>query len=84
MSEIAFSKEEREEIVAAIQIYLRDELELDASAFDVGFLLDFFTEKIGGAYYNRGLYDAQALLSKRMDDIGEAIVGLEKPVDFRK
>jgi len=44
----------------------------------------FFTEKIGGAYYNRGLYDAQALLSKRMDDIGEAILALEKPVDFRK
>ena len=44
------------------------------------FLLDFFTEEIGPYYYNRGLGDAQAVLSERLESIGEAIYELEKPV----
>lgn len=81
---VAFSKEERDAIVAAIQDYMREDLEMEVGGFDAGFLLDFFTEKIGAYYYNRGLYDAQALLSKRMDAIGEAILELEKPAGLGK
>ena len=81
---IEFSKEERDLIVAEIKTYLRDDLDIDIGGVDAGFLLDFFAEKIGGYFYNRGLYDAQALLSKRMDSIGEAIIDLEKPTGFRK
>ncbi len=41
-------------------------------------LLDFFTKEIGGDFYNRGLYDAQAVVAARADDISEAILGLER------
>ncbi len=79
MTAIEFSKEEREAIVTEIKAYLRDDLDVEIGGVDAGFLLDFFAEKIGGYFYNRGLYDAQALISKRIEEIGEAIVDLEKP-----
>ncbi len=84
MTDIEFSKEEREAIVTEIKAYLRDDLDIEIGGVDAGFLLDFFSEKVGAYFYNRGLYDAQALLSKRMDAIGEAIVDLEKPAQFRR
>lgn len=79
MTDIEFSAGEREAIVTEIKAYLRDDLDVEIGGVDAGFLLDFFAEKIGGYFYNRGLYDAQALISKRIEEIGEAIVDLEKP-----
>ena len=84
MSEITFSKEEKEIIVKKIQRYFREELERDIGQFDAQFLLDFFAEEIGPFFYNRGLYDAQAILSKKMDDISEAIYELEKITEHRR
>jgi uncharacterized protein (DUF2164 family) len=41
-------------------------------------LIDFLSSEIGPFFYNRALYDAQAVLKKRADDISEAIAGLER------
>lgn len=79
-----FSKEEKEIITKKIQAYFREELESDIGQFDAHFLLDFFTEEIGSYFYNRGIYDAQAILDKRLDDISESIYELEKVTEFRK
>ncbi len=84
MSAIEFSKEEKDLIVRKVQLYFREELEQEIGGFDAQFLLDFFAEEIGGYFYNRGLYDAQAILEKRLDAIGEAIYELEKPTDLRR
>ena len=79
MSAIKFSKEERDAICRRIQMYFQEELEQEIGLFDAGFLLDFFAEEIGPYFYNRGLYDAQALLESRMEQVAEAIYELEKP-----
>jgi uncharacterized protein (DUF2164 family) len=84
MSEIEFSKEEKEIIVKNIQLYFREELDREIGQFDAQFLLDFFTKEIGSYFYNRGLYDAQAILEKRIEDISEAIYDLEKITEFRR
>nr|WP_255626118.1 DUF2164 domain-containing protein [Xanthomonas sp. NCPPB 1067] len=52
--------------------------------FDAEFLLDFFTEEVGAYFYNRGIYDAQAAVASKLDDLGEAIYQLERPTTFRK
>ena len=78
---IDFSNEEKEAMVAKLQRYFSDELDQEIGQFDAEFLLDFFAEEIGKLFYNRGLYDAQAMLESRMDNIVEAISELEKPVD---
>lgn len=84
MSGIRFSDEEKALIVRKIQLYLKEELKQDIGRFDAEFLLDFFAEEIGGYFYNRGLYDAQAVLAGKLDDLGDSIYQLERPTDFKK
>ena len=84
MSELKFSKEKKEIIRAKIQLYFREELNQEIGQFDAEFLLDFFSQDVGAYYYNRGLYDAQAILDKKMDNITEAIYELERPTEFTR
>ncbi|MDG1943982.1 MAG: DUF2164 domain-containing protein [Halioglobus sp.] len=82
MAEISFTSEERDVICRKIQLYFQEELEREIGQFDAGFLLDFFAKEIGSYFYNRGLYDAQAVLESRLENIAEAIYEIEKPTDF--
>lgn len=82
MSEIEFSKEEKEIITKRIQRYFREELDQEIGQFDAQFLLDFFATEIGPYFYNRGLYDAQATLERRVEDISDALYELEKITEF--
>jgi len=82
MSEISFTAEEKAHIVRKIRLYFDQELKQDIGRFDAEFLLDFMAEEIGVYFYNRGLYDAQAILSKRLDDLSETILELEKTTEF--
>jgi uncharacterized protein (DUF2164 family) len=82
MAEISFTREERDVICRKIQLYFKEELEREIGQFDAGFLLDFFAEEIGAYFYNRGLYDAQAVLESRLENIAEAIYEIEKPTEF--
>ncbi len=84
MPDIQFSSDEKEVIVRRIKLYFAEELKQEIGRFDAEFLLDFFAGEIGGYFYNRGLYDAQAILSGKMDELGEAIYQLERPTEFRR
>ncbi|MBU1376289.1 MAG: DUF2164 domain-containing protein [Alphaproteobacteria bacterium] len=80
MPPIEFPKETRDALARALSKYLKDELDLEVTGFDAVFLTDFITETLGPYFYNQGLADAQALLGKKLDEMGEAIYQLEKPV----
>ena len=82
MSEITFSPEERDIICRRVQRYFKEELEQEIGQFDAGFLLDFFAEEVGAYFYNRGLFDAQAVLESRLENIADAIYEIEKPTQF--
>nr|CAP47593.1 putative integron gene cassette protein [uncultured bacterium] len=84
MSAIEFSKDEKEILAQKIQSYFREELDQEIGQFDALFLLDFVSEEIGSYFYNRGLYDAQAILEKRIEDVNDSILELEKITDFRR
>lgn len=73
-----FSKQEREALSERLKDYMADELDCELGQFESEFLLDFISEKLGPYFYNRGLYDAQAILSGRIDDLNDAILELEK------
>jgi uncharacterized protein (DUF2164 family) len=79
MSTVELSKETRDALVRALSRYLKDELDVEVTGFDAVFLLDFITERFGPHYYNQGLWDAQALLRKKLDELGDAVLQLEKP-----
>jgi len=82
MTKIEFSAEETKIITRKIQQYFRDELDQDLGKFGSEFLLEFFTREIGSYFYNRGLYDARAVLMAKMDDITDAIYQIEKPTEI--
>ena len=78
MKRIEFSKEETKQLVGLIQAYFRDELDQDIGQLPAELLLDFIGARVGVHFYNRGLYDAQAVLAAKVEDITEAIYGLER------
>ena len=84
MSKIEFEKEERDSIVLQIQRYFDQELDQEMGQFDAEFLLDFFAEKIGPVFYNKGLSDARAVLESKLENIDEAIYEIEKPIEFMR
>ena len=84
MSEIKFSKEEKELIIQKIKLYFNDELDQDIGQFDAEFLLDFFSEEVEPYFYNRGLYDAKAVLTAKIESIDEALYEIEKPTEFAR
>ena len=42
--------------------------------------LSFLTKELKGYYYNQGLYDAQAILANKIDQINDAISELEQMI----
>lgn len=84
MTDIKFSAEEKAILVRKIQLYFSEELKQQMGAFDAEFLLDFFAAEVGAYFYNRGLYDAQAALAAKIDDVQDAIYQLEQRTDFKR
>ncbi|WP_193075901.1 DUF2164 domain-containing protein [Pseudomonas sp. FME51] len=84
MPEIDFSKEEKAILVRKLQVCCTAELKQDIGQFDAEFLLDFISRELGSYYYNHGLYDAQAALTDKLDDIQDSIYQLEQPTDFTR
>lgn len=82
MTDIQFSKEEKTILIGKLQDYFDAELHRELGQFEAEFLLDFIARQIGAYFYNRGLYDAQVILSDRMESIADAIYDIEKPTDF--
>lgn len=81
MKKIEFSREETKAIVGDMRRYFAAELD-PIGELPAEMLLDFLKEAIGPYFYNRGLYDAQALLTQRVEDLTEAIYGLEQKTGF--
>ena len=79
MKPITFSREEASALVGEIQEYFRDELDQSIGALPAEMLMRFFSEKMGAYFYNRGLYDAQDLIGKRMDSLRDDVFQLEQP-----
>ncbi|WP_371189525.1 DUF2164 domain-containing protein [Thalassotalea maritima] len=78
MSDIEFTKQQKELMVAKLQSYFDKELHQDLGQFDAEFLLDFFSNELGAFYYNQGLHDARAVFEQRVQSIDDDIYAIEK------
>lgn len=81
MSELKLDKDSRTRLAGQIRRYLDDELEIEIGNMDAEALIDYLSTRLGASFYNLGLKDGQALVSRRMDDLVEDFYGLEKPED---
>ena len=84
MDKLAFSEAEKAQIVLKVKRYFEQELQQEIGGFEAEFLIDFFADEVGAYFYNRGLYDAQALFSQKVDELSDSIYELERPTEFRK
>lgn len=79
MKPVTFSPEETKAVVRDIQEYFEEELDQQIGAIPAEMLMKFFTDKMGMYFYNRGLYDAQALVRNRMEVLVDDMFALEQP-----
>lgn len=82
MAKIEFSREQKTVLVAKVQAYCEQQLDIEVGQFDAEFLLDFFSEEVGAFYYNQGLQDAQVVMQKRMDNIADDLYEIEQPTKW--
>ena len=75
---ITFSREEMAALTPKLQAWFRDEYDMDLGALPAEMLIDFLARELGPAFYNRALYDAQAVLAGKLDELGEAVLSLER------
>ncbi|HYE44844.1 MAG TPA: DUF2164 domain-containing protein [Caulobacter sp.] len=80
MAKIKLDRQTQDSLVRLLRDHLKGEYEFEIGQFETMDLLDFLAETLGPIYYNQGLYDAQALIRARADDIIEAVQAIEKPV----
>ncbi|KZY33599.1 hypothetical protein A3754_08465 [Alcanivorax sp. HI0083] len=79
MTDITFTPDQKSRMVSKIKGYFEDELQQDIGGFEAEFLIDFFAKELGPHFYNRGLFDAQQVLTEKMDEVGYVMQELEKP-----
>ncbi|MEJ2763636.1 DUF2164 domain-containing protein [Photobacterium sp. MCCC 1A19761] len=79
MPSIEFTNQEKALLVQKLQRYFDNELDQELGQFDAEFLLDFIAKEMGVYFYNRGLYDAQAVLDHKFDELKDAIEQIEQP-----
>ncbi|WP_286234843.1 DUF2164 domain-containing protein [Thalassotalea sediminis] len=84
MANITFSQDVKQQIINKLQRYFEQELCFELEQFDADFLLDFIGDNLGSYFYNQGIYDAQQIITNKVDHISEAIYELEKPVDTKR
>ncbi len=77
MAKIELSAADRELATDKLQNYLATELDIELGAFQVQFLLDFFSEQIAWQYYNQGLADALQAIEKKIEEVADTIYELE-------
>lgn len=69
MSEIKLSKEQQVSAISKLQGYFEQELDRELGQFEAEFLLEFIMKELGSSIYNQALYDAQSLLSAKIEDV---------------
>lgn len=66
---IELSKEDRQQAIASIERYFREERDEKIGNLTAGAMLGFFLEEIGPCIYNRGVLDAQERLQARVAEL---------------
>lgn len=66
---IELNKEDRDQAIASIERYFREERDEKIGNLTAGAMLGFFLEEIGPSIYNRGVLDAQEKIQARVAEV---------------
>lgn len=72
------TRDEMQEAASRLRTYLREEMDIEAGQLPTEMLVEFIERDIGRLFYNRGLRDAEAVVRQKVEDIADALYGLER------
>ncbi|MDY7562883.1 DUF2164 domain-containing protein [Pseudomonas sp. 10B1] len=75
---LTLTSEQESEANHKIKRFMEERFELDLGSFEAAEILELFTREIAPHYYNRAIFDVQALLKERFDSIESDVWALEK------
>jgi uncharacterized protein (DUF2164 family) len=75
---LTLTPEQESEATHKIKRLMLERFELDLGAFEAAEILELFTQEIAPHYYNRAVFDAQALLKERFESLESDLWALEK------
>jgi uncharacterized protein (DUF2164 family) len=64
-----FTKDQQDELRAAIRAYFLDEMEIELSNLQTDFFIDFLNEHVGKKYYNLGVIEAIKAIKESTEDL---------------
>nr|WP_314429255.1 DUF2164 domain-containing protein [uncultured Brevundimonas sp.] len=72
------TREELQDAASRLRAYLRDEMDVEVGQFPAEMLVEFIERDIGRLFYNRGLRDAETVVRQKVEDVADALYGLER------
>jgi uncharacterized protein (DUF2164 family) len=66
---VELGKEESKEVIASLQRYCREELDVEVGEMRAKFFLEYILREIAPLAYNKGVKDAEEFLRGRMEDL---------------
>ncbi|HJL74733.1 MAG: DUF2164 domain-containing protein [Candidatus Marinimicrobia bacterium] len=79
---INISRKNKDKIVQDLQEWFQENLDQEIGNLDAEFLTDFFTENVGGVYYNQALIDVHTLINEKTESLADNIYDLTKDTSF--
>ena len=79
---INISRKNKDKIVQDLQEWFQENLDQEIGSLDAEFLTDFFTENVGGVYYNQALIDVHTLINEKTESLADSIYDLSKGTSF--
>ena len=73
-----YQEKNKDKIAQDIQKWVRENLDQGIGNLDTEFLLDYFTENLGGFYYNQALSDVHSLIAEKTESLADSIYDLMK------
>jgi len=71
MDEFKIEKDQKREMIDKLQTYFLQERGEELSDLGGDMLVDFITKELGSVYFNRGIADAYAHMSGRLEELFE-------------
>ena len=79
---IKISKKNKDKIIQDLQEWFQENLDQEIGNLDAEFLTDFFTENVGGLFYNQALKDVHTLIYEKTESLADSIYDLTKDTSF--
>ncbi|MHC5652915.1 DUF2164 domain-containing protein [Stappia sp. ICDLI1TA098] len=78
MAKLELSRDETTAIADWLRTALEEETGSAIGPFEAETLVGALVRDIAGHFYNRGLHDARAAISARLDEVGEIVYAMEQ------